>query len=201
MKVPITLELGATGITGKVLVDIVPPRVTVLLHVVGGDLIRDALVAERGNQPIKDRRGVALSHCRPDAVSIKVGANLVDQARGPGEAANAVDHPDRMVDGGCAVANFGLIVVPALLSPNCRRGDHGRSDQRDQFALRIGVAVDVSLRCLDRPVTGQQLHIAQRAAGLVHQPGRAGDKRSAARVRSHMAKTCCKWRGRRLDQW
>ena len=54
------------------------------------------------------------------------------------------------------------------------------SNHCDQLALRIGVAVDVPLGRLDRPVTGEQLDIAQRATGLVHQPRRPGDERPAS---------------------
>jgi hypothetical protein len=46
MEVPVALELGAGGTLGKFLVDIVPLHIAVLLHVVVGDLIGDALVAE-----------------------------------------------------------------------------------------------------------------------------------------------------------
>ena len=84
VEMPVALELGASGALGKFLVDIIPSHIAMLLHVVVGDLIRDALVAESCDQPIEDRRGVALSHCCSDTLSIKVGANLVDQVRGPG---------------------------------------------------------------------------------------------------------------------
>ena len=148
-----------------------------LLHVVVGDLIRDALVAERCDQPIEDRRGVVLSYCCSHAVSLEVGANLIDQVRRAGQAANAVDHSNRVIDGGCPVVNFGMFLAVAfddaeLSSPeSC-------SNHRHELALRIAVAVDVPLRGLDRPMAGQQLNIAQRAASFVHQPRRAGDERS-----------------------
>jgi hypothetical protein len=61
------------------------------------------------------------------------------------------------------------------------RPDH-RSDQRDQPALHAGVAVDVSLRGLDRPVAGQELHVANRAAGFVGQACGAGNEGTAARM-------------------
>src|SRR5436190_3130282 len=51
-------------------------------------------------------------------------------------------------------------------------------DQRYELALGIGVAIDVPLGCLDRSMPRKHLHIAQRPAGLVHQPGRASDERS-----------------------
>ena len=109
VKVPVALELGARGASGKFLVDIVRSHIAMLLHVIEGDLIRDALVAESRHQPIEDRRGVALSHCCPDTTSIKVGANVVDQVRGTGETADPVDQSHRMIDRGCSVVNLGMV--------------------------------------------------------------------------------------------
>ena len=57
------------------------------------------------------------------------------------------------------------------------------SNHRDQLALHIGVAVDVPLRCLDRPMTSEQLDISQRTAGFVHEPRRPGDERPPSRMR------------------
>jgi hypothetical protein len=102
------------------------PIAPMLLHVIVGDLIRDALIAESFDQPIKDRRGLALPHCRSDTISIKVSANLLDQARGTGETANPVDHPDRMIDRGCLVLNFGTSLGVGPTSPNCRRSVHAQ---------------------------------------------------------------------------
>ena len=50
------------------------------------------------------------------------------------------------------------------------------SDHRHELALGIGVAVNVPLGGLDRPMTGQQLNIAQRATGLVNEPSGTGDE-------------------------
>ena len=44
------------------------------------------------------------------------------------------------------------------------------SNHCDQLALRISVAVDVPLSGLDRPVTGEQVDVAQRTTGLVDEP-------------------------------
>ena len=46
VEMPVAFELGARGTSGKFVVDIVPSHIPMLLHVIGGDLIRDALVAE-----------------------------------------------------------------------------------------------------------------------------------------------------------
>ena len=78
VKVPVAFEFWASGAVGQFFVDVLPSQITVLLHVVVGNLIGDALVAERRDQPIEHCRGVALSHCRSDTISIKVGADLVD---------------------------------------------------------------------------------------------------------------------------
>jgi hypothetical protein len=40
------------------------------------------------------------------------------------------------------------------------------SDQGYEFALGIGIAVDVPLGCLDRPVAGEQLNVEQVIIGL-----------------------------------
>ena len=134
LKVPVALELGATGISGKFFVDLGPSHVTMLLHVGGGDLIRDTLVTERCDQPIEDRRGVVLSYCCSDAVSLEVGADLVDQVRGPGQAAHAVNHLNRVIDGGCPVVNFRMFFAFRLATLDCRAGAHAQIN-------------DTSLRC------------------------------------------------------
>ena len=51
------------------------------------------------------------------------------------------------------------------------------SNHCDQLALRISVTVDVPLGGLDRPVTGEQLDIAQRPTSFVHEPCGPGDER------------------------
>ena len=126
VKVPIAAELGATGTSPKALIDIRPFGVTVLLHVGGSDLVRDALVAERCDQPIENLRGVVLSYCCSDTLSVKVGAYLVDQVRGPGQTANAVNHRSRMIEGGCPIANFWMVLVVGRASPDCRRDGHAQ---------------------------------------------------------------------------
>ena len=68
------------------------------LHVVVGDLIGDALVAQSGHQPIEHSSGVAVPDCRLDLVGPQVGSNVVDPGCRPGEAANGMDQPNGMVD-------------------------------------------------------------------------------------------------------
>ena len=57
------------------------------------------------------------------------------------------------------------------------------SNQCDQLALHIGVAVDVPLSRLNRPVTSEQLDIAQRTTGFVDEPRRPGDERPPSGMR------------------
>ena len=55
----------------------------------------------------------------------------------------------------------------------------GVLDQRYQPPLRVAVTIDVSLRGLDRAMTGKQLNIAQGTTGFVYKPGRPRDECSA----------------------
>jgi hypothetical protein len=50
-------------------------------HVPGSDRIRDPLIAQRFDQPVKQGRGVVVSDGANDATPSKVGANVVDIRR------------------------------------------------------------------------------------------------------------------------
>ena len=63
------------------------------------------------------------------------------------------------------------------------------SNHGDKLALGISVAVDVPLGGLDRPVTGEQLDIAQRATDPMNQPRRPGDERPASGMRRAAVET------------
>ena len=45
-------------------------------HVVGGDLVRDALVAQSRNQPIEQRRGIVAPDGRGNSLSPQVSTNI-----------------------------------------------------------------------------------------------------------------------------
>jgi hypothetical protein len=122
MEMPVAFQLWASGAAGKFFIYVGPLHIPMLLHVIVRDLIRDALVAQSFDQPIENWRGVALSYRCADAISIKVGANLVDQARGTGETANAVDHPDRVI--GCGRLVLGMFSAVDLTMLTSRRGAH-----------------------------------------------------------------------------
>ena len=53
MEMPIALELGAGRGLAKILFDPAPGRPAVPLHVIGGNRIRDALIAQRLGEPIE----------------------------------------------------------------------------------------------------------------------------------------------------
>jgi hypothetical protein len=116
-----------------------------LLHVGGGDLVRDALVAERCDQPIENGCGVVLSYRCSNTVSIEIGANPVDQASGPGQAADAIDHPDGMVDGRYPVTNFWMVFVVGLRTLDCRAGAHA---QISDTSLRCASVSPSMYRCV-----------------------------------------------------
>ena len=70
MEMPVGLEFGATDSSAELLVNVAPGRPAVSLHVIVGDRIGDALVAQSGHQPIEHNSGVAvaglpLGPCQP----------------------------------------------------------------------------------------------------------------------------------------
>jgi len=86
-----------------------------LLHVVVGDLVRDALIADRGHQPIEHRTGVSIADSRSHLVSPKLCVDIIDQAWRACEAANGMDQPDRVVErAALPVLNFGTFQVACL---------------------------------------------------------------------------------------
>ena len=79
MEMPVALELGATDASAELLVNVAPLRPAVPLHVIVGDPIGDALIAQRCHQPIEHNSGVAMPDCRLDFVSPEVGPDVIDQ--------------------------------------------------------------------------------------------------------------------------
>ena len=119
VEMPVALELGAPDASTELLVNVGPGRSPVLLHVVVGNLIGDALVAQRCHQPIEHGADVAVADRGSHLISSKVGSNVVDQARRTGEAANCVDDPNSMVE--CCpgwFGNFWMILTQRLSKLN-----------------------------------------------------------------------------------
>ena len=78
MEMPVGLELGATDSSAELLLNVAPRRPAVLLHVIVGDRIGDALVAQSGHQTVEHDGGVAVPDRRLDLVSPQVGSNVVN---------------------------------------------------------------------------------------------------------------------------
>ena len=74
--------------------DVLPLGLAVLRHVVGGDLVRDALVAQNRCQPIEQRRRVVAT----DGSGNSLALQLVQQIGRASEAADPVNEADRMVE-------------------------------------------------------------------------------------------------------
>src|SRR5262249_34229371 len=186
MEMPVALELRTTGTAIQAALDTAPRRPPVLLHVAIGYVVRDALIADRGHQPVKYRTGISVTDRRSDLVGTEVCSDLLDQVCRACQATNGMDQPDRMVEGRTLPAlNFWVVSLGGRTTRDCGRGrrHHSGSNHRNELALRIGVAVDVPLRGLDRAVTGQQLNVAQRAACLVDDASGPGDEGSSPRMR------------------
>ena len=111
VEMPVAFELWAGGTGGNLGVDIGPWSPTVPLHVLGGDLVRDALIAQSRHQPIEQRRGVVAPDGGGNAFGPQVGANVVDQAGRARQAADTVHHPNSVIDCRC-LATIGI--RPAL---------------------------------------------------------------------------------------
>jgi hypothetical protein len=80
--VPVAFEFRAGDALTCLLIDIGPRRRAVLLHVRGGDQVRDALLAQGRHQPIEQRCGIVAPDRGGNAVGPQLGANVVDQAGG-----------------------------------------------------------------------------------------------------------------------
>jgi hypothetical protein len=78
--------------------DVVPGQPAVTVHVVASDSVRDALVAQRVDQPIEYRRRVAIGDPFSHPVGLELGSNVIDQARGSGKTADPVDKPGSVID-------------------------------------------------------------------------------------------------------
>src|SRR5262249_7187324 len=71
VKMPIALQLWTARATDLPR-NIRPSSSAVLLHVLVGNLVRDALIANRGHQPVEYRTGISVTDCRLDLVGPEV---------------------------------------------------------------------------------------------------------------------------------
>src|SRR3984893_310686 len=98
MEVPVALELGTAGAAAELLLNVAPRRPAMPLHVIVGDLIRDALVAQTRHEPVEHGRRVVVPDRGPDPLGPEVCPDLIEQAWRPCQATNGMDQPHRMID-------------------------------------------------------------------------------------------------------
>src|SRR5216683_6554346 len=79
VEMPIALQLRTTDATIKAPLDLPPRRPPMLLHILEGHLVRDALIADGGHQPIEYRTGVAIADCRSHLVSPELCLDFIHQ--------------------------------------------------------------------------------------------------------------------------
>ena len=66
-------------------------RAAVLAHVIAGDLVRDALVAERAQEPIEEPGRVMLVDCPLNADLAQAGLDVFNEGQGPCQHADTLD--------------------------------------------------------------------------------------------------------------
>ena len=113
-------------------------------HVVCGDLVRDPLKAEIEYQPVEQRGAVMPVNRGTQSLVTK----LFEQVERASETADLVNKANGVINrSGVEMMCF---VVDRASALTCgAAGDHRNSNQRDQLALGVGVAVDIPLSGLD----------------------------------------------------
>ena len=154
---PITAELGAGGVAGQAGPDARPARLAMALHVIVSDAIGDALIAQGLHEPIKQSGGVV--PLNGGGKTVLAAAVAMHEKFGlAGQTTNAMQQSDCVIAIG---ARELLVQSRSHIVRICIRSGVASSDQRHQLALRLSVTVDVPLGCLNRPMAGQQLNVAQ----------------------------------------
>src|SRR6266536_4739522 len=121
MKMPIGFELGAGRGLAKILFDPAPGRPAVALHVVGGDCVRDALKAQRFDQPIEQFRRVVVLDGSDYATPPEASSQVIKIRWRPGEPTNGADQSHRIVEIGTLNRLQGQCCLPSIsVSSNCK---------------------------------------------------------------------------------
>jgi hypothetical protein len=68
------------------------------LHIIEGDLVGDALIAQRRDKPIEHRGRISVADCRVNAFRFERIPGVIDKRRRASDAANPQDQPGRMVE-------------------------------------------------------------------------------------------------------
>src|SRR5215471_8566262 len=99
MEMPVALELRTTGTAIQAALDAAPRRPPVLYHVAIGYVVRDALIADRGHQPVAPRTSATTSTKRGRAIIGKCcrlsrRCLFPEQVRSPAADARQIDQHD-----------------------------------------------------------------------------------------------------------
>ena len=131
LEPPITVELGAGGITGKARVDAGPARLPMSLHVVVGDTVGDALIAQGLDQPLEQAGSIMSLNSSGEAV-LAASSAVNDKFGIACQAADAVHEIDRVIAIGpaeflvqsrCSTARIIRSVRPACAGHCCGQQD------------------------------------------------------------------------------
>jgi len=97
MELPIALQLGAAGLVGQSVFNVVPPNAAVLVHVARSHPVGNALVAQPCHQPVEQRGCIVVRDGRANCAVIS--PYLLDQICFPSKATDAMNQACRMIKG------------------------------------------------------------------------------------------------------
>jgi hypothetical protein len=98
VKLPVAFELRTAWPSTQVAGNDLPGGLAVALHVIEGDLVGDALMAERRDKPIEQRGRIAVANGGMNAFGFERFPGVVDKRCRASDAANPQDQPGRMVE-------------------------------------------------------------------------------------------------------
>jgi hypothetical protein len=130
VKLPIASELRTTRCAAKIALNRLPSCQAMALHVVEGDLVGDALVAQYRDKPIEQDCRVPGADGRMNAFGLKRFTSISDKRGRASEMANPEDQRSCMVEG--------CMVLCPRTTARCREPDGGQ--------IHLGQIIATSLR-------------------------------------------------------
>src|ERR1700722_12437344 len=110
VEMPVGAELGAARPGGEVTGDSLPRSYSVKVHVVGGDLIGDPLVAQNCNKPVEQCRRVPVTNGCGHAFRFQRCLGIINESGGPSELADSGDQPGCMANPFIVLGRTGTVV-------------------------------------------------------------------------------------------
>ena len=95
MEAPVAAELGTARVVRKARLDQPPGRLAVLRDVTVRHLVRDALIAQGVDKPVEQGRRIVAADGGPETAVL--GVDIVNESGRTGEATDAMNDPDRML--------------------------------------------------------------------------------------------------------